>query len=145
MLTLGCGLFYALHIIICEKYSQNNSAVSLTAVQFAASAVICLLGAVFSQPFPTVIPGSAIFSVVYLSVFCTALCFFLQTWGQRYVPSSSAAVLMTLESVFGTLISVIFYREQLTLRIGMGFLLIFISVVLTAVDPSTLRLTRREV
>lgn len=135
MLTLACGIFYALHIIVCEKYAPDCDTLALTAVQFASAALICLVGAFIAEPIPRQLSGEAVFSVLYLAVMCTAVCFFLQVWGQKYTPSSTAAVLMTLESVFGTLISVIFYDEKLSLRIILGFALIFISVVLTSVEP----------
>lgn len=135
ILTLTCGIFYALHIIVCEKYAPDCDTVALTAIQFAAAAAICLAGAVIAEPIPRAVTGEAVFSVLYLAVMCTAVCFFLQVWGQKYTPSSTAAVLMTLESVFGTVISVIFYDEKLTFRIILGFALIFISVILTSVEP----------
>lgn len=135
MLTLACGIFYAAHIIVCENYSARSDALALTAVQFAVSALICLIGALCTEPLPRSVPSGAVLSVLYLAVMCTAVCFFLQTWGQKYTPSSTAAILMTLESVFGTIISVIFYKEKLTLKILLGFALIFAAVVLSSVEP----------
>ena len=49
----------------------------------------------------------------------------------KYTPSSTAAVLLTLESVFGTLTSVLFYGEQMTPKLLIGFALIFFSVLLS--------------
>lgn len=74
-----------------------------------------------------------------MGVMCTALCFFLQTWGMRYTPSSTAAVIMTFESVFAIIISVIFYDEPVTVRLICGFTLIIASVIISERAPLRLK------
>lgn len=131
ILTLCCGVFYALQIILMEQYGEESDALCISTVQFAVSAAICLISALLFERFPQNVGSSAWFSILYLSVMCTAVCFFLQAWGMRYTPSSAASVIMTLESVFGTLISVIFYHEEMTLKLLFGFILIFASVLIS--------------
>ena len=70
-------------------------------------------------------------NILYLSVMCTAACFFLQAWGMHYTPSATAAMLLTLEAVFGALISVLFFGEVLTAKVFIGFVLIFVAVVVS--------------
>ncbi|MBO5556836.1 MAG: DMT family transporter [Oscillospiraceae bacterium] len=130
-LTLGCGIFYALQIIAVEQYIHGGDAVSISAVEFATAALICWVGALLFEPAPGPLSGSMWLTIAYLSVACTALCFFLQAWGMQYTSSSTAAVLMTLESVFGTLVSVLFYHEPMTVKLVIGFALIFFAVLLS--------------
>ena len=66
---------------------------------------------------------------------CTAVCFFLQAWGMKYTPSSTAAMIMTLEAVFGVIASILFYNEVITGRLALGFVLIFFAVVISEVRP----------
>lgn len=129
VLTLFSGVFYAMQIIMMEHYIDGADSVSVAAVEFMAAAVLCLAGALIFEPFPKDIPQDAYFTMFYLSVMCTAVCFFLQAWGMRYTPSSTAAVIMTLEAVFGVIFSLMLGQEQLTARLGFGFMLIFISVL----------------
>ena len=131
ILTLLCGIFYAMQIILMEQYISGGDSLSVSAVEFSTAAVICLVGAVLFEGKPILPQGGQVFSILYLAVMCTALCFFLQAWGMKYTPSSTAAMLMTLEAVFGTLFSVILYHEQVTPRLLLGFALIFIAVVLS--------------
>ena len=49
----------------------------------------------------------------------------------HYTPSATAAMLLTLESVFGALISVLFYGEVLTPKVFLGFVLIFVAVIVS--------------
>ena len=135
VLTLACGLFYSLQIIAMEQYSDSGEASVLSGVECLTSAVICWAGALaFEQP-PVNVSVSAWFNIAYLSVMCTAVCFFLQAWGMKYTPASTAAILMTLEAVFGVLVSVLFYHERVTVKIGIGFALIFAAVLLSEVTP----------
>lgn len=136
MLTLLCGIFYALQIIMMEQYAAHGEALSISTVQFASAAALCWAGALlFEQP-PVAVPAAAWLNIAYLSVMCTAVCFFLQAWGMKYTPSSTAAVLMTLESVFGTLISVLFYHEPMTVKLVFGFALIFVAVLISETKPN---------
>ena len=139
ILTLLCSIFYALHIIVVEQYVGDGDALSLSTVQFAVAGIICLTGALILEAVPTQVPSSAWFSIAYLSVLCTAMCFFLQAWGIKYTPSSTAAVILSLEAVFGTLISVLFYREQMTLKLVLGFFLIFVAVLISETKPKFLQ------
>lgn len=133
VLTLICGVFYSLQIILLERYAESADAVSITAVQFVSAAAVCWLGALFFEAPPETMGGGAWLSVAYLSLMCTAVCFFLQAWGMKYTPSSTAAMLMTLEAVFGALFSVLIYGERITLKIFLGFVLIFAAVFINEV------------
>lgn len=138
-LTLVGGLFFGLHIIVTSHYAEGKSPIILTMVQFAAAAVISLSGALVFEPLPADIPVNAVLSIVYMCVMCTGICLLLQTFGQKYTPSSSVSILLTLESVFGVTISVVFYGEKLTFMIFMGFALIFLSVLLSETKLSFLK------
>ena len=78
-------------------------------------------------------------SIVYLCVMCTAACFVLQTYGQKYTPPSAVAVIMTLESVFGAAFSVVVYHEVLSARLVIGFVLIFLAVLMSETKLSFLK------
>ena len=123
-LTLVCGIFYALQIILTERFIGDCDALSLTGVEFGTAAVICLAGALIFESAPVGLSLELWGSIAYMGVMCTALCFFLQTWGMRYTPSSTAAVIMTFESVFAIIISVIFYDEPVTVRLICFFFLL---------------------
>ena len=138
-LTLCCGLFYALHILVIDRYAEGRSALLLTMVQFAVAGALAWIAALLTEPVPKQIPPDAAISIVYLCVMCSALCNFLQTFGQKYTPAAGTAILMTLESVFGALFSAIFYHERFSLKLLLGFALIFSAVLISETKLSFLR------
>ena len=117
MLTILCGLFYGLHIIVTSRTAENRDPVLITMLQFATAAVVCFIG------------SGTWLSIAYMTFICTGLCYILQTVGQKYTPPSQTAVILTLESVFGSAISVILGVESLTFNIALGFCLIFIAII----------------
>ncbi len=138
-LTICCGLFYALHILATDRYAEGRSALLLTMLQFAVAGVLAWLGALLTEPLPKQVPADAALSIVYLCVMCSALCNFLQTYGQKYTSASGTAILMTLESVFGAAFSALFYHERFSLKLLFGFALIFLAVLISETKLSFLR------
>ncbi len=138
-LTMCCGLFYALHIIVSSRGLEKYAVLPLTTVQLATTAVLCWITAPVASPFPQSVPASAWLSVAYLCVMCTGACYFLQALGQKYTSAQSASIILTLESVFGTLFSVAFYHELLTLKTVSGFVLIFAAVLISETKLAFLR------
>lgn len=138
-LTILSGLFYAFHIIVTAKHTQDKSPILLTLIQFVfASAVFAVFALIF-EPMPEKLPTSSLWQLGYLTVLCTALCLFLQTVGQKHTPPAIASVLLTLESVFGTAFSVMVGQDTLSLNMVIGFSLIFFSIIISETELSFLR------
>ena len=139
MLTVSCGLFFGLHIIATSHYVECRNVLLLTMLQFAVAGALCLVFAMLFEPRPANIPGSSWVSIAYLTVVCTGVGFFLQTVGQKYTPPSAVAVIMTLESVFGTALSIIMGQENITVKIAFGFCLIFVAIFISETKLEFLR------
>jgi len=138
-LTLVGGLCFALHILATDKGLEKHSTILLSFIQMATAGILGLISAIFFEPFPTQVSSGTLWSIAYLCVMCTALCFFLQTFGQKHTPPAAAAVIMTFESVFGAMISALLGQDQLTFRLVFGFLLIFVAVIISETKLSFLR------
>lgn len=139
LLTLMGGLFLGLHLIVTDRYVCGRDPLLLTMLQTITAAAVMLCAASAFEAAPSEISLSARIRLAYLSVFCSALCHLLQVFGQKYTPPTAAAVIMALESVFGTAISLLFQKERLTVLLAAGFVLIFISVLISETKLSFLR------
>lgn len=142
-LTIICGLFFALHIIVTDHSVAGRSVVLLTMLQFATAGILSLCGALLFESAPTNVPVSAWLSILYLCIMCTAVCYILQTFGQKYTPASQSAVILTLESVFGAVISIAVGEENVTLKLIVGFVLTFFAVILSETKLGFLKLGRK--
>lgn len=130
-LTLICGFFFALHIVTCGHYIEGRSPILLAMVQFITAGAIAWGGSLLLEPFPTSIPIEAGLNLAFLTIMSTALCLSLQIYGQKHTPSSQAAVIMTLEAVFGAAASILLSMELLSFKLFCGFLLTFVAVIIS--------------
>ncbi|MDD7013795.1 MAG: EamA family transporter [Treponema sp.] len=139
VLTLVCGVFFALHIIFGAKYVENEDPFLLTAIQFLVSGMLSLISALlFDEPLTVsvLLDRKVVVSILYLTLFASIYGFTVQNVGLKYVPSALASLFMGLESVFGVIFSVIFFGELLTLRMWIGCALIFGAIIMAEVLPN---------
>ena len=131
-LTLLGGFFYAAHIVVVAKFGKDKDMFVVTTLQFAYSALYAGITALILRPEMNLsVSNNLWIELSYLAVACTAVALLLQNLGQKYTHPSSASLILSLESVFGVIFSVIFYDEKLTLRIVAGFILIFVAIVIS--------------
>ncbi|MDO4741162.1 MAG: DMT family transporter [Eubacteriales bacterium] len=130
LLTLCAGALFAAHIIAVERCQRKTDAYALIVLQFAFSALFAgIYYLLFERGLPMDINAGMIGGMLYLSVFSTTLAMSLQNIGQSMAPSSHAAILLSLESVFGALASCIFLHEVMTDKMLLGFAVIFAALV----------------
>ena len=131
LLTLVCALFYASHIVSVEKFAAGKDIYIITVFQFAFAALYAWILGFVTQTFPSqaFTRPEVVLPLVYLCVMATAVALLFQNVGQIYSDPSSAAVILSLESVFGVLCSVLFAGDQVSGRMLLGFALIFVAVV----------------
>ena len=141
-MTLISALFFAAHIVAGARFGGKSDPILLTILQFGVAAVCSWVLGFTTETFPKEIPLNAALGLLYLAVFATTIALLLQNIGLKYADPTSGAILLSLESVFGVLFSMLFYQERLTLRLGAGFLLIFIAVILSETGLSFLRKKR---
>ncbi len=134
ILTLLCGLFFALHILWTEKCNKEGcDTIIITMLQFAFAAFFGWILAPFMDgafPIVAIQTPKVILSMLYLGLFSSMICFSLQNIGLKYVQSSLASLFLSFESVFGVLFSTIFLHETLTLKMAVGCALIFSAIVI---------------
>ncbi|MGN0747219.1 MAG: DMT family transporter [Aristaeellaceae bacterium] len=143
-LTLLGGVFYALHLVAVSRFGEEDDPVMLTMLQFGASAVWCWGLSLMTESMPNPFPTNAWFELAYLAVFATTVALLLQNVGQSVTPAAPAAILLSLESVFGVAFSVLLGAEGLTAQLVCGFALIFLAVVASETQFSFLRKGRRH-
>ena len=141
LLTLLCAVFFAVHIVAVTKLSGGKDIYLISILQFAYVGLFSWIGGLLTEQFPVDMfsRSEVMLPMVYLSVVVTMMAFSFQNIGQIYSDPSSAAVILSLESVFGVLCSVIFYHDVVTVQMAIGVALIFVAVVCSETKFSFLR------
>ncbi len=130
-LTLMSGVLYTVHIVGIATLGRKVDPVRSVVFQFAISAVIFWTVDLVSPSKPLNVQPVDWLVVLYLAVFPTAIGFLLQLIGQKFAPPAGASLILSLESVFGVLFSVLFYGEVVQLRVLVGFAVVFAAIFLS--------------
>ncbi len=137
LLTLLCGVAFALHMVFIDRFTQDYDPILLTILQMIFVAVFGWMTApVIDGPMPEgMFSGPGFWkAVLYLGILSTAMGFLLQTVGQKYLQVTTAAILLSLESVFGMLFSVLLLGESLGGKKILGCVLLFGAVLISQID-----------
>jgi len=140
-LTLLCAVFYAAHIVAVAKVSPGHDICLLTIFQFAFAALYAWACGLFTERFPAeaLSRPDVLLSMAYLCIMATTVALLFQNVGQVWSDPVSASVILSLESVFGVLCSVLFYHDPVTPRLLAGFGTIFVAVLCSETKFSFLR------
>lgn len=132
ILTLICAFGFACHIAYLgfagggDKNEMNLTFIQLLTVGILSSLYFLIFE--WDQVAVTQV-GFGMGAIVYLALFPTALCLFLQTFGQKRTSTSKSAILLSLESLFGAAFSVLLGLEPMTANLLIGGGIIFLSVL----------------
>ncbi|HEX3111371.1 MAG TPA: DMT family transporter, partial [Thermoanaerobaculia bacterium] len=123
LLTLGCAVASALHVVYTAEFTSRHSATGLAAVQILVVAILALPAASFAAR--PAFSREVVFVILFTAVVTTALAFVALMWGQARVSATEAAVILAFEPVAASVTSVVFYGEPITsaLLIGGGLIL----------------------
>lgn len=130
-LTLICAVGFAFQIFLTSEFVKKYRTTVLNFVQMTTAfllSVLCL--AAFGEA-DFAVTSKGWLSVLYLGVISTTVCYLLQTVSQKYVDETKAAIILSMESVFGTVFSIIILREIITLRMVIGSAVILVAVIVS--------------
>ena len=134
LLTLGCAVLFALHIIALGEWSSQENIYSFTLIQIATVSILSLATA---APGGIILPPDLeIWGAVGLTaILATAVAFLVQVWAQALVSPAQAAVVMTMEPVFAGLFGVLIGGNHLTLRIIIGAIVVLSAMFIVQLKP----------
>ena len=130
-LTVASGVPCAFNMVISSIVSKDRNVLLLTTIELWVVTIFAWMFVFVGNSFPAEFPMGAVGGIVYLGLIATALCLFMQSYGLKYAEPAIGGMIISLESVFGVIFSVIIYREEITLRMFLGFAVIFAAILLS--------------
>jgi drug/metabolite transporter (DMT)-like permease len=120
LLVLACGIVFAFYIVEIAIRTGRHDPSWLTVVQLAVVAATAgILSAIFRvagsavELRPIVWGGAFLVGVLYLGTIGTVGTFLTQTWAQRHMSATHAAIIFALEPVWAALLAAWLLGERL--------------------------------
>lgn len=139
VMTILCACAWAAQVLWLGIFARYANVLSIATIQMLVVTVLSgFVMIVFwfiqingDYPLPTWSTISIIKNdILYTGIISAAVAFTLQIWGQRYVPATNAALVMSMEAVFAMLAGVIFLNETITWLGLFGCLCILAGIIL---------------
>ena len=129
LLSMLCAIFFALYIIVIDKYANKINVFVMSFIQFFTVMILCLLLSLTEGEIKQ-LNSTSLISMIYLGVFGTFVAYNLQIMAQKVLSASRTVLFLSLEVVFGVLISIISGYDSFSLNILVGTLLVFTGIVI---------------
>ena len=128
------GLFFGIDIAFTKVFAKNKNPQVYVFFQLIILTIMSLIYAIpFEKPLLISWDYISILIVVFLGVFCTAVCWVLRTVSIKNISAVTCAVLMPMSAVVATLTSIIFRFEAFSWNVVIGGLVITGSIVISGI------------
>lgn len=136
LLVLIGSVGWAIHILLIDNFTKKIDPLKLSSVQFATCSILSLVMAIIFEDINMVGISGAMVSILYGGLLSVGVAYTLQVVAQKNAKPSHAAILLSMESVFGALGGAMFLGERIGARGLVGCILIFIAIIISQLKPS---------
>jgi drug/metabolite transporter (DMT)-like permease len=131
VLTLGTAFFYALQMVLTEKYVVRGDPMVFTFFQLVVVTVLSLVASPESVlKVGTLSNGYVLFSVLFNAILGTSIAIWIMSASIKRTNAYLSALILILEPVFAVVISTIFFHFPITGIMIAGGVIIVVSMVL---------------
>lgn len=143
-LSLLFSVIYSFLIVITGILARKTDPLAMSFYQYLTTGVFSAMVVLLFEKFPNELPMLGLGALAYLILVNTVIAYTLQNVAQRYTTDTHAAVLISMESVFGYLCGVLLYGDPFTIRVLIGGLIMFSAVLLSVLNWENI-INRRKV
>lgn len=129
LLTVGCALAFATHIVVLAHYAHRHPVIPFTTVQMVVTSVLAFAAAGLLEGFS--VPDRSVWAALAVTgLGVSAGAYLLQIWAQTIVGANTAAVVLAAEPAFGVAAGWVVLEERLGLQGWIGAALIVAAIYL---------------
>lgn len=144
-LTLFCAVGFAFQIFFTSEFVKKYPAAVLNTVQMFTAFVLSAISLMIFGENDFQVTTQGWLSALYLGVVSTTICYLLQTACQKYIDETKAAIILSMESVFGTIFSILILHEVVTVRMVIGCAVILAAVIISNMSETSEKIEDKEI
>ena len=129
LLLVACAILFSSHIMLIDFFTQRISGILIAFCQLITVGLFSLIGIIFFEQPTWESIRTAILPILYAGVLSSGVGYTFQILGQKYVEPTKASLIMCMESVFSVLGGWLIMKQTLTLREGIGCIVMFIAIL----------------
>jgi drug/metabolite transporter (DMT)-like permease len=137
LIVMAGALAFAIHIVLLSRFSVRHDAGSLTFGQIGVAALLFAalaltpVGGGFPAP-----PADVLAAIVITGVLATSVAFFVQTWAQRHLAATPAAVILATEPAWAMLFGMALAGDPFPPLRALGATLLLAAPLVATVLPA---------
>ena len=133
ILTIISAVFFAAQIATNGYFSKKVEPLKLILMQMFIAGILFVINFFIFSDLSKIekTNGIMLISLIYLTIFSTAVPTLLQTFCQKYTTSTRASILMSTETVFAPIFAFFILHEVLPFRVIIGAGLVFFAVIIS--------------
>lgn len=130
LFLLISAFFFALHIMVVNKYTKNTNVIKLSCLQFLVAGMLSLPFTLFFEhpEITSILAGWK--PVLFIGIIVTGVGYTLQIFGQKATKPVVAAFILSSEAVFAVLGGMLLLGETLSIREIAGCIMMFTAIIL---------------
>ena len=140
LLVCACACVFALHILVIDHYSPLVDGVKMSCIQFFTCALLNTIPMFLFEDVTmhNIMSGCA--PILYAGLLSSGAGYTLQIIGQKGMNPTVASILLSMESVFSVLAGWVILGQSLTIKEGLGCVLMFIAIIIAQLpDKKTIQ------
>lgn len=133
-LVLIAAFFWAIHILVIDRFSKRVDALILSSLQFGTCAVISLIAAFFTEEVTMAALKGSLAPILYGGLLSVGVAYTLQVVAQKNAKPSHAAIILSTESVFGAIGGVWLLHEVMGMKEIIGAVMIMAGILISQME-----------
>ncbi|MEK6266531.1 MAG: DMT family transporter [Clostridium sp.] len=127
------AIFWAIHILTIGYFSNKMDVLKLSFIQFATCSFLSLISALIFEKITMNGISQALVPILYGGLLSVGVAYTLQVVAQKDAKPSHAAIILSMESVFGAIGGALLLGESMSSRGYMGCILILLGILVTQI------------
>ncbi len=123
-----CAVLFAMYASVTDLSAKKEDTSLLVFIQFLTSAIFATI-VFFVSGEKLIISKTIVWSVVYLGIFSNLVATLLYTYGLKFTSAERGSVILSLESVFGSVLGIYLFAEPFNEKLLIGTCLIMFAIL----------------
>lgn len=137
LFVLCSSFLWAIHILWIDVAAKKSNPICLSCVQFFICGLLSFGTAMVTEEIRLSNVMDAVVPILYGGLLSVGVAYTLQVISQKHAKPSHAAILLSMESVFGCMGGMILLGERLSSRGMAGCVLIFIGIIISQIKTKS--------